>query len=228
MTRERISVVIPVRNGARYLAEAIDSILAQTRPADQIVVVDDGSVDATPDVIASYGSRVTAIAQAARGNSSAGNRGIEAANGQFVAFLDADDTWLPEKLAIQLEVLKREPDVDAVFGLVQQFLSEDADPSLAQRVVIPASPQPGVVRTAMLIRREALERVGGFNESRNNSDFTDWYLRSLEHGLTTRIPNVVVARRRIHGANLGIRESDRQWPETLDTLKDSLDRRRGA
>jgi glycosyltransferase involved in cell wall biosynthesis len=228
MTGERVSVVIPVRNGARYLGEAIDSILGQTRPADQIVVVDDGSVDATPEVIASYGSRITAIAQPARGNSSAGNRGIAATDGELIAFLDADDTWAPEKLAIQLEVLRRERDVDAVFGLVQQFLSEDADPSLADRVVIPALPQPGVTRTAMLIRREALERVGGFDENRNNSDFTDWYLRSLEQGLTTRIPSVVIARRRIHGANLGIRESERQWPETLDTLKASLDRRRGA
>ena len=224
----RVSVVIPVYDGARYLREAIDSVLGQTRPPDQVVVVDDGSVDATPEVVASYGERVTAIRQEHRGNARASNRGIEAARGDLVGFLDSDDVWAPDKLALQLEVLDGDEDADAVFGLVQQFLSEDAEPSLAQKVVIPPDPQPGLSKSAMLIRRRVLDRVGGFDESRNNSDFTDWYLRAVEQGLIGVVPQVVVARRRIHGANLGIRERDRQRPETLDALKASLDRRRAG
>jgi glycosyltransferase involved in cell wall biosynthesis len=192
------------------------------------VVVDDGSADATPEVIAGYGERITAIRQRHRGNASALNRGIEASSGELVAFLDADDVWAPDKLALQIEALERDDDADAVFGLVQQFLSEDAEPSLARKVVIPRSPQPGLCKTAMLIRRAAFDRVGGFDEARLNSDFTDWYLRALEQGLSTRVPGVVVAHRRIHGANLGIREHKRQWPETLDALKASLDRRRAG
>ena len=221
-------MVIPVYDGARYLPAAIDSALGQTRPPDEVVVVDDGSGDATPEVIASYGDRLTAIRQRHLGNATALNRGIGATSGEYVAFLDADDIWASDKLALQLEILERDRDADAVFGLVQQFLSEDADPSLARRVVIPPSPQPGVAKTAMLIRRAALDRVGGFDETRSNSDFTDWYLRALERGLTTRVPEVLVARRRIHGANLGIREHDRQWPETIEALKASLDRRRAG
>jgi glycosyltransferase involved in cell wall biosynthesis len=224
----RVSVVIPVYDGAGYLGEAIDSVLAQIRPPDEVVVVDDGSTDATPEVIASYGDRVTAIRQPHLGNAAALNRGVEATTGELVAFLDADDIWVRDKLAVQLEVLEGDDDADAVFGLVEQFLSEDADPSLAHRVVIPTAPQAGVSKTAILIRRLALERVGSFDETRRNSDFTDWYLRAVEQGLTSRIPRVVVARRRIHGANLGIREHDRQWPETLDALKASLDRRRSG
>ena len=221
-------MVIPVYDGADYLGEAIDSVVGQTRPPDEVVIVDDGSADATPEVIASYGDRVTAIRQPHLGNATAVNRGIEATSGEYVAFLDADDVWARDKLAIQLEILERHDDADAVFGLVEQFLSEDADPSLAQRVVIPAAPQAGVSKTAMLIRRAALDGVGSFDETRMNSDFTDWYLRALEQGLTSRIPQAIVARRRIHGANLGIREHERQWPETIDALKASLDRRRGA
>jgi glycosyltransferase involved in cell wall biosynthesis len=221
-------VVVPVLDGASYLGEAIDSALGQTRPPDEVVVVDDGSVDATPEVIASYGERVRGIRQPHLGNASAVNRGIEASSGAFVAFLDADDVWVQDKLAVQLEVLEADDGLDAVFGLVEQFLSEDADPSLAHEVVIPSAPQAGVSKTAMLIRRSALDRVGSFDEARANSDFTDWYLRALEQGLTSRVPQVVVARRRIHGANLGIREHDRQWPETLDALKASLDRRRSG
>lgn len=224
----RVSVVIPVRDGAKYLGAAIDSILGQTRPPHEVVVVDDGSVDGTPEVIASYGDRVTGIRQPRRGNASALNRGIAATTGEHVAFLDADDIWMPEKLAVQLPVLEGDASVEVVFGLVQQFLSEDADPSLARKVVIPSAPQPGVAKTAMLIRRRALDRIGEFDESRSNGDFTDWYARALEGRLASRVPPVVVARRRIHGTNLGILQQDRQWPETLEVLKASLDRRRSG
>ncbi|HEY1238375.1 MAG TPA: glycosyltransferase family A protein [Solirubrobacterales bacterium] len=228
MEDARVSVVIPVRDGAKYLGAAIESVLAQTRSPEEVVVVDDGSLDSTPAVIAGYGDRVTAIRQPRLGNASAVNRGIAAASGDYLAFLDADDLWTSEKLAVQLRILERDESIDAVFGLVQQFLSEDADPSLARRIVIPPAPQPGVSRPAMLIRRPALDRVGEFDEARSNGDFTDWYARAMENGLTTHMPEVVVAHRRIHGANLGIRHQDRQWPETLDVLKASLDRRRGS
>ena len=145
-----------------------------------------------------------------------------------MAFLDADDLWAPEKLALQLRVFEDEESIHAVFGLVQQFLSDDADPLLAQKVVIPSAPQPGLSKTAMLVRRGVLDQIGRFDESRLNGDFTDWYARALEWGLKSRVPEVVVARRRIHGANLGIQHQDRQWPETLEVLKASLDRRRRA
>ncbi len=223
-----VSAVIAVYDGEAYVGEAIDSVLGQTRPPDELVVVDDGSSDSTPEVIAGYGDRLTAIRQGHGGVASALNRGIEATSREFVAFLDADDLWAPDKLATQLEVLEREADTDAVFGLVQQFLSDDADPSLADRVVIPSTPQPGVIKTTMLIRRRALDRVARFDETRVNADFTDWYLRAQEQGLSAHMQQTVVARRRIHGANLGIRRSDRQWLETLDVLKAALDRRRAS
>jgi glycosyltransferase involved in cell wall biosynthesis len=221
-----VSVVIAVRDGAPYLGEAIDSVLAQTRAPQEVVVVDDGSTDGTPDVIASYGSRIQAIRQAPAGVSSALNRGIAATSCEYVAFLDADDVWLPERLATQLEVFDRDEDADAVFGLVRQFLSEDADPALVQDVEIPSEPQPGLFKTAMLVRREILDRVGPFDASRPTTDFMDWYARALEHGIVTRMPQVVVARRRIHGTNQGIRNRDLQREESLDTIKAALDRRR--
>jgi hypothetical protein len=74
----------------------------------------------------------------------------------------------------------------------------------------------------------AFEQVGNFEDARTSTDFTDWYLRALEWGIRSDMPQVVVSRRRIHGANLGIRNRDRQWPDTLDTLKAALDRRRGG
>jgi glycosyltransferase involved in cell wall biosynthesis len=221
-----VSVVIAVRDGERYLAEAIDSVLAQTRVPEEVMVVDDGSVDGTPDVIANYGARIKGIRLPPGNVSIALNRGIAATSCEYVAFLDADDVWATDKLAVQLDVFDSDEDADAVFGLVQQFASQDADPSLAQEVVIPSEPQPGLFKTVLLLRREVLDRVGSFDESRPTADFTDWYARAIEQGLISRMPEVVVARRRVHGANLGIRQRDLQRKETLDVIKASLDRRR--
>ncbi len=112
----KISVVIPAYNAEQMIARAIDSVLAQTRPADEIIVVDDGSTDNTAKVIKSYGDKVMLIQQENAGVSVARNTGIEAATGDWIAFLDGDDEWLPEKLKLQTEHLKRNPDLKWTTG----------------------------------------------------------------------------------------------------------------
>src|SRR5437773_3781756 len=97
-----VSVVIPTYNYARYLPEAIDSALAQTHAPLEVIVVDDGSTDDTPRVLAVYGDRIRVIRQANRGPGAARNTGIAAARGEYVGFLDADDVWLPRKLELQM------------------------------------------------------------------------------------------------------------------------------
>ncbi|MHC5165167.1 MAG: glycosyltransferase family 2 protein, partial [Planctomycetota bacterium] len=111
----KISVVIPAYNAEKHIARAIDSVLAQTRPADEIIVVDDGSTDATAEVVRSYGEKVIFIQQENAGVSVARNAGIEAASGDWIAFLDADDEWLPEKLMLQTEHLAKHPDLKWTF-----------------------------------------------------------------------------------------------------------------
>ncbi len=106
-----VSVVIPAYNAEKYIGRAIDSVLAQTRQPDEIIVVDDGSTDNTADVIKSYGSRVHSIHQENGGASVARNTGIEAAKSEWIAFLDADDEWLPEKLAEQIELHRNNSDL---------------------------------------------------------------------------------------------------------------------
>jgi glycosyltransferase involved in cell wall biosynthesis len=112
----RISVIIPTYNAAAYIERAIQSVLAQSRPADEIIVVDDGSSDNTADILKKYQNQIISIRQPNAGVSAARNTGIRAATGDWIAFLDADDEWLPEKLRLQSDLLLRNPNLCWVTG----------------------------------------------------------------------------------------------------------------
>ena len=107
----KISAVIPAYNCEKYVSRAIDSVLAQTCPVDEIIVVDDGSNDKTAEIVRSYGDKVKLIQQPNAGVSAARNKGIEAAKGNWIAFLDADDEWLKCKIQTQTELLCRNPNL---------------------------------------------------------------------------------------------------------------------
>lgn len=111
-----ISVVIPAYNAERFIRRAVDGVLRQTCPAQEIIVVDDGSTDGTAEVVRQFGAKVRYLHQANAGVSVARNTGIQAAQGEWIAFLDADDEWYPEKLRLQTELLQRHPDLAWVAG----------------------------------------------------------------------------------------------------------------
>jgi len=104
-----VSVIIPAYNSGPYLTETIESVLRQTYPHREIIVVDDGSTDDTPARVARYGPALTYIRQAQGGVGAARNRGVAAARGDYIALLDHDDLWVPEKLEVQVEVAARHP-----------------------------------------------------------------------------------------------------------------------
>jgi glycosyltransferase involved in cell wall biosynthesis len=223
-----ISVIIPVFNCERYVAAAINSVLQQTMVPDEIIVVDDGSTDATPSVLAALSPSVTLIGQPNRGGAAASNRGVVAATGRFLCFLDADDLWVHDKVARQFEQLTRFPDKEAVFGQVQQFISEDFAPARAHRLACPLAPQPGISKISMMIRREAFERVGLFDSTLRNIDFLEWYTHAIDKELQVYMLPEVVALRRLHTTNNGTLRRDAQRAENLEALKRALDRRRST
>jgi len=199
------SVVIICYNHGRFLSEAIESALGQTLPDVEVVVVDDGSTDDTPQVAARYPVRY--IRQENQGMSAARNAGLRSSRGRFVAFLDADDRLLPNALRAGAACLEANPDCAFASGL-HRMIGVDGTP-------LPSRPHAPVrsdhyralleenyigMHAAVLFRREALESIGGSNPSMRACDDYDVYLR-IARTMPVACHEEVVAEYRWHGAN---------------------------
>ena len=227
MAEPLITAAIPVRDGEAYLAEAIESVLAQSRPCDQVVVVDNGSTDRSAEIAAGFGPVVEVVAEPRPGIGPARNAVLRAARGDYLAFLDADDLWAREKTAVQLAAFEAEPRLQLVFGHVRQFVSSDLVDEDSEGLRVPADPQPGQHIGAMLARREAIEAIGPWPDDVRVSDGLTFLLRAHELGLVqTMLPETVMLRR-VHGGNHSLSNRD-QRREFAFHLKRSLDRRRGG
>jgi glycosyltransferase involved in cell wall biosynthesis len=222
-----VSAVIAVCDGERYLAAAIESALAQTVPPDEILVVDDGSTDGTAAIARGFGGIGRCLQGSHAGLSATLNRGIEAARGQHLAFLDADDLWLPEKLAIQTRALAADPGLEAVFGHVEQFVSPDVAPEARPALPEAMRVAPGYFTGALLIRAAAVRRAGPFDPQWQVGNFVDWYLRAQEAGVRDAMLPEIVLRRRLHADNMGVRERESRRAYAR-ILKHALDRRRAS
>jgi glycosyltransferase involved in cell wall biosynthesis len=216
VTDDRVSVVIPVRNGESFLAEAIESVLGQSRPPLELIVVDDGSSDSTSEVAQEFGSRVRYVRRPPLGVAAALNCGIDLARGDFLAFLDADDVWTHDKLELQVAAVSARPQLDAVFShLANVGEDEGVRGTFA-----------GWSRGTMLIRNEAFARVGQFTQWRLG-EFIEWYARAVDLGLVLLMLPQVLLLRRVHDANVGVRLRQERG-EYARVLKAVLDRRRAG
>lgn len=222
----RISAITPVFNGERYLAEAVGSIRAQTLQPSEIIVVNDGSTDRSSGIAGSIpGVRCLDIAHAGVG--AARNHGVRAATGAYLTFLDADDVWLPRAMEVLLAPLLADPRLDAVFGGVEHFVSDDCSEEVRRKYFVQQQNSAGKLSGAMLIRAGSFHRAGMFDENRS-VDFVGWYLRAQEANLRMTTIEEVVLRRRIHGENASIRRQSEVRQDYLSLLRDSLARRRAA
>ncbi len=194
-----VSVVIPVFNGARFLDETLRSVFAQDYSPIEVIVVDDGSTDDTPAVLARWGERVIVIRQANAGVASARNVGIRRATGAFVALQDADDLWAPDKLRLQVAHLAAHPEHGFVVAHVQTFLAAGfARPDWVSALQL-AEPRVGGIGN-MLVRAEVFAQVG-LLDPKDPSDL-DWSMRARESGVAAGVVPRVLLFRRVHDANL--------------------------
>ena len=220
-----VSVIIPAYNVAPYIAEALNSVLDQNWPCLEIIVVDDGSTDETGRILDRFSGRIISVFQENRGISAALNRGLEQATGEYLAFLDADDLWLPEKIRMQMDCILAHPRRTMVFTGIRNFISPDVPEPVRRSLVFPEESLDGISRQTLLLRREDFSAVGEFSPRYATGEFLDWYMRARECGFKSIVLPRMGCLRRIHGANTTLTHRS-VYKDYASLLKSSLDRRR--
>jgi glycosyltransferase involved in cell wall biosynthesis len=219
---EEISVIIPAFNARAFIGASIESILNQTVIPGEIIVINDGSTDGTSDFIKSLKvDRLKILEQSKQGVAAALNLGITNSRGNMLAFLDADDLWLPDKLEKQLQAID---EVDMVFTRIENFIDSSMDSNLSQKLDVNLNPFIGIHKSTLLIRKPSMLKAGLFERDRK-VEFLEWYGRAKDLGLSEHIVSKVLVKRRIHGNNQSIlnKELRNEFPKILKTI---LDRRR--
>jgi glycosyltransferase involved in cell wall biosynthesis len=204
MSRPLLSVIIPCYNAAKFLPEAMASVLRQQYEPLEILVIDDGSTDATPQVAAALAPAVQYLRQENRGPSAARNLGLGRARGDVIALLDADDLWPDGKLDLQVGRLMADPALDLVAGRVRYV---------------------AIHLGAAVYRRRAFDRVGLFDETLRYSEDHDWFLRAREEGLKMVVLAEVTLLYRMHDSNMTLNLRERNAVQAR-MLHKSLERRR--
>jgi glycosyltransferase involved in cell wall biosynthesis len=200
-----VSCVIPAYNAEHYINRALTSVLEQSRPPDEIIVVDDGSTDATGAVLESYRARLRVVRQENSGPAAARNHGIGLAKGQVVCFQDADDEWHREKLAKQLALFDSRPDVGICITRLRNVWAEHLDAErrrLGAHVF--ANDPPGYVFQTSLIRRDVFVRVGMLDEKLRRAEDIEWFARARDAGVEVALLPEVLVYRHLHGANTSV------------------------
>ncbi len=216
MKTPAVSVVMAAKNYAKFIPEAIESLRAQSFPDWELVIVDDGSADATTEAVRPYlaDPRIRYFRSDVLGQSRAKNLGIGFSRGEFVAFLDADDAWFPDKLAVQVELLRSNPNVGVTYS--QRELIDETGNSLGFRtetlpdgwVLSQMFLQNFVCFSSAMVRRSVFEAVGVFDPALDLSIDYDLWLRAAKHFEFRPIQKVLVKYRTGHG-NLSKKLADR-------------------
>ena len=219
-----VSVILPVYNGEKYLDQAIESIFSQTYRPFEIILVDDGSTDNSREIASSY-PEIKYIYQENAGHAAARNRGIKAAEGSYIALLDADDIWLPAKLSLQITAFCDDPELDLVTGYIKQFISPELNFDSTGQKTNESQIVPGYLTSAIIMNRKFFNKVGLFHENVRIAEFISWFSWVLEHNPKIKVLPDLIALRRIHGGNISLQRKDEKNQMILRILKSSLDRK---
>jgi glycosyltransferase involved in cell wall biosynthesis len=220
-----VTVVIPVRDGERYLDAAIASVREQTVPPREILVIDDGSSDGSASVAEAH-PEVTLLRSEPRGPAAARNLGAAAATAPLIAFLDADDLAAPRRLEAQLREMRQRPALVGVVGRVASFMSEDCDAATRARLEVPVDKPIAFLASTLLVSRDAFIESGGCAEDLASGEMVDWFAR-VRGRLALGSVDEVVALRRVHGANHSLNH-DRMRAGYLDLAQRAVRRSRAS
>ncbi len=220
-----ISVIIPTRNYGRYIGEALESVITQSLPAAEILVIDDGSEDDTAEMVAKFSARVRYYFSEKKGLGAARNLGVRFSSGEMIAHLDADDIWIPKKLEKQAEEFMKTPDLDIAGGMMQPFFCKHMDPDKKRKIYCSPLPLPGFSASVLLVRRSSFFKVGFYREDLPGGEDLDWFLRAREIPLKEKMVDELLAYRRLHDANSSMIRHHAH-ASRLQVLRESLERRK--
>lgn len=222
----RVSVLIPTHNYGRFLAQALESVFAQSYSDYEVIVVDDGSTDDTREVASKF-PQVRYLYQEQTGVATARNRLLEEAQGEFAAFLDADDLWLPDKLEKQVAYMEKHPDCGILFTAVQNISDRPHDVLTEREQQLMDAALPYALPTAC-IRMELVRKLGGFSQKYTYGEDTEWLFRLRAAGVSLAhcLPQPLYLRR-IHGENLSLTHTSTSQKECLSIVADAIRRAKG-
>lgn len=227
MTSPSISCIVPAYNAEKFIEPAIESILAQSYHPLEVIVVDDGSSDATPELVRAFGDPVRYVIQPGRGLPSARNYGVEQSRGEMIASLDADDLWHPDKLRQQMTFLEARPDVDLCLTMMQNiWIAELADEAERLKDQPRAQPMPGFIFSTILASKQTFERVGPCDVTRRHAHVAEWFLRAQNLGMKIEVLPDVLMWHRNHLDNMTRREQAASRSEFLGLIREHLDQKR--
>ena len=221
-----VTVIIPAYNAARTLGETLASIMRQTVPVGEIIVVDDGSTDGTAAIAtACEGARL--IRQDNAGPGAAANAGAKAAAGTVLAFLDADDLWTESAIASHMAVLDGDPAIDGTAGYMEEFVCP-SEPVETRGRFAPRTRTACWLGGGMAVRASAFRTVGPFDPALRAGHWIDWMDRARRAGLRFALHETLVLRRRLHGSSMSMTEETRNGKGLLLMAHKALLRRRQA
>lgn len=229
MSDPRVSVVMAVKNAMPYLTEALDSVALQTRPPDEIVLVDGQSTDDTVECASRYRG-VRCIAQTGTGFAGAWNEGLDATTGDLVAFLDSDDRWPAGKLAQQIARLTAHPEAGATIGRVKFFMAPGQRRPPGFKLELLEGDHVAYIPGALLARRSTFDRIGTFRTEWAITSDIDWFARLKDSDVALDAGPDVVLFKRVHDTNLSYLAARTTLinEELVRLLRQSIHRQRGS
>lgn len=227
MNSNLVSVIIPVFNAEKYVPEAVESVLSQTYKHIELICINDQSTDHSLFILESFGNKIILINNEYNcGTAESRNKGIRIARGQYLAFIDNDDIWESNKLEVQINQLRTNPELDIMSCHMQCFVSPDISEEIKKNRHCPPDPIEGYIPSTIVIKRASFEKVGYFEPRWKNGESVAWMFKAKDTGLKFGMVDDVLVKRRIHETNKSVLDPATSKSEYLRIVKESLDRRR--